>query len=103
MVFVSGCHFLPVDIVNSVQTRKAWVVHVADPKDNENDFDGEAYHHAFTLVKEVPKGLPSVLNPLAASQSLDYQELFTASITIALLGYLEMHGARFPTEICTRG
>jgi MFS superfamily sulfate permease-like transporter len=38
----------------------------------------------------VPKGFPTVLNPLAASQGLDYQELLTASITIGLLGYLEM-------------
>ena len=63
----------------------AFIVNSAHPAKDDQD-----HKHSFTLVKDVPEGLPKVSNPLSSTAGIDYTELLLAAIPISLLGYLEM-------------
>jgi solute carrier family 26 (sodium-independent sulfate anion transporter), member 11 len=49
----------------------------------------DAGDEVFKLVRTIPSGVPRPENPLGSVSSSELSEVFTASIAISLLGYLE--------------
>jgi sodium-independent sulfate anion transporter 11 len=65
----------------------ARIVAAADESEGVNGTTVPNGQDVFSLVRDVPSGLPRPANPLAGD--LDWTKLGPAAVTIALLGYLE--------------
>jgi len=73
--------------IGLVVARIVWATNPEAGEIGEAGFD-QVNRSQFTLVGEVPAGLPKLSNPFD-SDTLVWGELASASITIAMLGYLE--------------
>jgi MFS superfamily sulfate permease-like transporter len=50
----------------------------------------DAGDEVFKLIRDIPPGIPEPQNPLSSVSADDMNEVLTASVTISLLGYLQV-------------